>query len=653
RDLLRLASGEEYRIVRDLTLGYEARLRAGNEQGLLQYVFGILPRLAAHIPQRPVLLLDDAQWLNDTVADGAAFPLLHQLLRGPREIPLVITGLQRALLDQLPPGSEVMGDLWFEWLDAPDLPVLQAMLESWGQEAGVALDAVTGRLLIQQLGGNLFYMRALVTAARERGVSLDQTTGFEKLYVEELLRGRIAQHFSQLLRRIARRNALNPRAERSASALVEVCEQAAHARAPVEFLEDRLRQDFRFPGVLRDLHQHELINVLDDRILPAEDRVFQDWLRTTSRRFDGVSLSQVELDLFSRNVLGASQLIAASNLRTIRTELMDLVRRFECQQAPASLFTQDEFVIRYSNVTHEQIIDGLAEETTRVTLPQVVYVSEVQQRSARTMGEAPQRNVFPWGGVIAYGFECGVYDSDHETIWMIAINASPAPINQIAVEALDNDPDLFPDPPVTGERPRRIVRWAISRMGFTSDAIVALRERNFLTSDFLQFELLAEILESGPGQETHGKAVPEKLPRRMDCLDLAIPTDQDSEIIAARVAEQLAQANGFTAGKINQIKTAVIETCLSLAAMNIAADGRVHMRFQMEPDAMVLIAASSAHALDQQGGIEFADMENLWRPEVLHALVDQATLIQLTGGMRVVLRKKRPAFADTEYPEES
>ncbi|HWQ34784.1 MAG TPA: AAA family ATPase [Blastocatellia bacterium] len=641
--LYSLLSGDEDNALRALLDGYEMRLGSGNQEGLLRYVFDAPLRLAAQTPHRLVLMFDDAQLLNQVCTGGQTFPLLNEKLQEPPAISLVITGLQRALLDQLSFGRELLSELWFDWLEPLDLPTLQALLDQWCAQAGVSLDHETGRLAIQQLDGNLLYLRALVTAAAERQAGLGGVIEFERLYVNELLRGRIAHHFSTLLRRIARETAISPRGERAATEIVSLCYEAIESRAPVEEAGQRLGRSFHTDRLLTELHHHELITLLDDHILPAEDPVFRDWLSATQQRFAGVPVSRITLDLLSRRIKAAPQTLVRSELRSLQSRLIDLLARFDRQSIARSLVVQDEFLARYGSASYSQIFTGLSQETERIALPQIIYAAETPLPAAGNAG-TPQPQP-PWSCIIAYGFDEAICDNDHETIWMIALNSSPAAITESCVAALDEYSGKFGESCEAGRSAPRVVRWAISRMGFTAEAVIALRERGFLTSDYLQLDLLAETLDSAPRAErATAISVEIRRPETRHDFDLAIPLGEDREIIAARVAEQMARSAGFAPEELNQLKTALIEACLSLSAIGPTPDGRLYQRFHADHERVTISVASSAAALNQPGGVLLEnDPEGVWRMNVLRSLVDEVTLTRLVGGFRVTLTKRKSA----------
>jgi len=645
RELINFASADEYGAVKELLNGYEARLVEGNDRALVRYALGAPQTLAARSPYHLVVMLDEAQWLGQAVADEEVTNLLGELIQPPSAVSFIITGLQRALLDHLSGSEGLLSEIKILHLDPLDLPSLQALVGQWCARLGVACSHETVRLAIQQLGGHLFHLRSLVAAASERKVRLDNGVDFERLYVEELLQGRLARYFSSLVRRIARDAAAGP-VEHAAIEVVYVCAEALASRAPVEFIEHKLGTRLNAPQLLTELHHHELITLLDDHVLPSEDLVFCDWIEATHRRFEGTPAGDVKLELLRRRVKAVPQMLALSARRTLHTRIEGLLKRFDGQSVARSLFAHDEFLIRYGRAKYQLILAGLKAEAERIKLPQIIYVTESPLLAAsREHGPAL------WSCLLAYGFDDAVYDNDHEIVWMIAVTDSPSAITADSVTALDEQLARMPDPLSSGKSAPRVARWAISKMGFTLDAVVALEERGFMASDYLQLELLAECLDAGevpaPTAARRAEETAPKPPRTTRDFDLAIPFNDDKEILAARVAEQMAKNAGFSPEEVNQIKTALIEACLSITAFGYSPDGRIHQRYRVDEEKMTVTVSNSAAGLDELGGVVVDDdPDRIWRLDVLQSLVDVVRLTRLENGWRVVSIKLLKVMSD-------
>ena len=702
RDLLNLASASEYAALKEIVDSYEARAQEPDKRSLVRYALGLPQRLAARTPYHITVMLDEAQWLDRIVTDEEIANLFGEVLQQPHLVSFILTGQQRALLDQLAAEEGVIGNVKLLHFMPPDLFALQDLVRRWCVQDGIVCDPEIGRLAVHQLDSNLFYLRAMTAASSERKMWFDKGADFERLYVSELLQGRIAHYFSRLLRQLANDATRGQAGEHAAIEIVYICAEAMASRAPVEQLKSRLAPRIEISALLAELHRQELITLLDGHILPSEDTVFCDWIAATHRRFEGASLEEVKLDLLRRRIKSVPNMLALSARRTLHTQIEALLRRFDGQNMAHSLFAHDEFVIRYGHATYEIMLAGLAAENERARLPQVVHVAEGHLFTHRSLPAS-------WSYLLAFGFEEGIYDQEHEVVWLLAVADSPSAITAEAVQALDEQlteiQATLTANQAQGKPVPKIMRWAISKMGFTPDGTIALLERGFAASDSLQLELLTRILESEmqknnvsddiianhttmslltapeimvqPTMQLTGEmevpivvsAVPDDAPlealveeikaipvvlttvplelppvkNEADDFEMAIPINDDKEIIAARVADRMARSAGFAPEAVNQIKTALIEACLSLAAAEEAPDGKIYQRYHLDEEKMTITISNIATGLmEVEGAIVVDDPERLWRLEVLRSLVDFVRLIKLDTGWRVELTRFIP-----------
>ena len=699
-DLLNLASASEYAALKEILDSYEARAQEPDKRLLVRYALGLPQRLASRTPYHLTVLLDEAQWLDRIVTDEEIANLFGEVLQQPHLVSFILTGQQRALLDQLAAEEGVIGNVKLLHFPTPDLVALQDLVQQWCVRDSAAFDSEIGRLAVHQLDSNLFYLRALTAASSERKMWFDKGADFERLYVSELLQGRIAHYFSRLLRQLASDATRGQAGEHAAIEIVYICAEAMASRAPVELIKARLAPRIEVSALLAELHRQELITLLDGHILPSEDTVFCDWIAATHRRFEGASLEEVKLDLLRRRIKAVPQMLALSARRTLHTQIEALLRRFDGQSMAHSLFAHDEFVIRYGHATYEIMLAGLAAENEREQLPQVVHVAEGHLFTHRSSPAS-------WSYLLAFGFEEGIYDQEHEVVWLLAVADSPSAITAEAVQSLDQQlteiQTALTANQAQGKPTPKITRWAISKLGFSLDGTIALLERGFAASDSLQLELLTRILESdAPKDEAPDvgtvdpvtappapqpevialptmelteemdipievSAVPEDtapeipvveiiaapiLPVQPDVpavnddannFEMAIPINDDKEIIAARVAERMARSAGFAPEAVNQIKTALIEACLSLAAAEETPDGKIYQRYHLDDEKMTITVSNISTGLTEtEGTIVVDDPDRLWRLDVLRSLVDFVRLTKLDVAWRVDLTRFIP-----------
>ena len=696
RELLNLASAQEYAALKEILDSYEARAQEPDKRSLVRYTLGLPQRLASRSPYHITVLLDEAQWLDRIVTDEEIANLFGEVLQQPHLVSFILTGQQRALLDQLAAEEGVIGNVKLLHFPTPDLVSLQDLVKQWCAQDNVAFEPEIGRLAVHQLDSNLFYLRALTAASSERKMWFDKGAEFERLYVSELLQGRIAHYFSRLLRQLASDATRGQAGEHAAIEIIYICAEAMASRAPVELIKARLAPRLEVSALLAELHRQELITLLDGHILPSEDTVFCDWVAATHQRFEGTSLEEVRLDLLRRRIKTVPDMLALSARRTLHTQIEALLRRFDGQSMAHSLFAHDEFIIRYGQAPYEIMLGGLAAEIERVLLPQVVHVAE---------GHLFTHRSFPagWSYLLAFGFEEGIYDQEHEVIWLLAIADSPVAITAEAVQLLDQQLTEIQTALAANQLPEKptpkIMRWAISKMGFTLDGTIALLERGFAASDSLQLELLTRILASetlkdetlevitvaltatplqpeavmSATMQLTGEvdiplevsAVPEDTASEtplevlvemaaptvpvqpeasaVNDFEMAIPINDGKEIIAARAAERMARRAGFAPEAVNQIKTALIEACLSLAAADETPAGKIYQRYLLDEEKITITLSNiSTGLMKTEGTIVVDDPERLWRLDVLRSLVDFVRLIKLDTGWRVELTRFIP-----------
>ena len=301
-----------------------------------------------------------------------------------------------------------------------------------------------------------------------------------------------------------------------------------------------------------------------------------------------------------------------------------------------------------------------------------------------------------WSCLLAFGFERGIYDQEHEVIWLLAVADAPSAVNAEAVQLLDQQlreiQTVLISNQAEGKPIPHIVRWAISKLGFTPDGTMALAERSFAASDYLQLELLTSLLasetkkddanedaegffaplEALPASEaplspslsseaTPDAARPASIPveapaqpptifpataaesQGLNQFEIVIPTNDDKEIIAARAVERMARSAGFSPEAVNQMKTALIEACLSLAATEEDPDTKIYQRYQLDEEKMTITVANTAAGLNDTTGTPITeDPERIWRMEVLRSLVDFVRLTKLADGWRVELTRFIP-----------
>jgi hypothetical protein len=125
----------------------------------------------------------------------------EELLRSVNqaEVSFALVGLRRQAADLMrPTASGLPSDLiHLERLADDDA---RRLVETFARRYGIETNGPTRDLIVQQLNGSPFFIREFIAAAAETKTRLTGFLDCQKLYVDELLGGRIKRHFDRLVR---------------------------------------------------------------------------------------------------------------------------------------------------------------------------------------------------------------------------------------------------------------------------------------------------------------------------------------------------------------------------------------------------------------------------------------------------------------------
>ncbi|MGB8510515.1 MAG: hypothetical protein WCD76_19230, partial [Pyrinomonadaceae bacterium] len=255
RDLLELVAPSDYEWVERLVQTYERARDEGDELALVRACLSA-PQQASARGARTLVMLDDlhltshlsgAVQLGGEVAQAAA----------QADVPFVLAGLRRRLLDVLNGAAERSRFDGARTLHLDQLKSAEAraLVEQHAGRAGVALNDETRDLMVQQFDGSPYFITSLVQSALLSGTPLTSFREFQKLYVDELMGGRLQRRLSTLLEEIAPSVALRR------SLLRVLHDSAANigGKSPVEVWLRRLAVDpVELMRIMNGLHMREL-----------------------------------------------------------------------------------------------------------------------------------------------------------------------------------------------------------------------------------------------------------------------------------------------------------------------------------------------------------------------------------------------------------
>lgn len=628
-DLVQLAPAADLDWIEKLIEGYNRQRFGDDDWELVRFCLSA-PRRIPTGGARAFVMFDATQLAN--YADSPV-PLASELVRALTLTgsPFVLAGLRREVLPTMERAGSDSNSLQVMRLEPLDEEAARQLVTTTALRQQVTINDETRDLLVQQLEASPFFITALLQAAREKNLSLDSYLACERLYVDELMGGRLSRAFALVLEQVA------PEPETRAAVVRLLCEAVTtgYRTATFESWRRRLNLDsVAVEQLVRALHVQELLN-WDGQTVDVEggSEVWKDYLKSRFR-LDALREPRalVVADVMADALKRAPQTITQHYRRAASLRLRELLGSFNAQRMPRILFKYENFAELYKGATPEETAGGLDADTNLLRLPQVFHAASGASFSTelRQFGEE--------SCVVAHAFESGTYTDANEIVWLVAkVESKLEADRSLVAEWCELLESLA--------RRSGFVRtqfWLIATEGFSAEAMELLRERNAYGSSQQQFELL-----SGRLSEKAGAPLPSEVANE---FELVLPMGGDNEMLAALTVEQLARRLSFSPEAINQIKTAVVEACINASEHSLSPDRKIYQRFRVEDDKLVItissrgivpsnlnghgqLTAQNANAAEQRRGWGLKLIQTLM-DEVEFERVDEGTSLRMTKYLR-------------------
>lgn len=633
-DLTELADPSDYEWIERLVEAYERVRDRGDERALVHLCMSA-PHLAAAHGVRSVVLFDDVHAV-DQLKGEVNVGIEIARVAAHADVPFVLGGLRRGLLDVLNGGDspqrlDSFGVLHLDQLSEMDA---RTLAERLAFTRGVTLNDQTRDLIVQQFGGSPFYISAFIQAAQRSGVELTSFLDCQKLYVDELLGGRINRRFNAILEQIA--PVLTTR-----RTLVRVLHDSAvtsGGKSPAEAWRRRLELDpeHLYP-VMNSLHMHELASFNATFMEMSTNTVWRDYLKASFRlQVAAEPRALVVAETLLETLKRAPQTMARHYRRANALGLRELLARFNSQRVPASLLHYDRFSRAYRGTDPEEIAAGVDAETDLVRLPEIVHAASCESFHPAIRQVSDEERC-----AVAHGFDAAPYTDANEIVWLAAEIDGKTEVGRALAEVWCDR--LVQVASACGFR--RVRFWLVSPEGFTADASELLNGRDAFGSSRQQLEILtARLSPEGSAAVTSGAEA-------TDEFEMVIPMGDDAELIAANTVEQIARRLNFMPEAINQIKTALVEACINASEHSLSPDRKIYQRFRVESDRLVVTVSSRGVRLPSSAPIQSPNGHELngenasrrgWGLKLIRTLMDEVEFEKVDDGTRLRMTKFLP-----------
>jgi len=508
------------------------------------------------------------------------------------------------------------------------------------REATQATGSIAGRLGIhlpddvrdlvaERLRADLPLIEAYFRDASDRTTAIKDFRNAEQHYLRQIFGGRSAKIIDE-------RMSYAVDSEREIRAVLTIANKLGDdpsCRIPIDFF----ARDFglktkRAQRLFARMNEIEFLNCGFGRIsIPAGDSPQKDRLRIRYKLEIG---SENRALLFGKTLLTrlkeAPHLMERRYRATHCLSLVDLLKMFSGRRAvPAALLDYGKFAAEFRGVPDSEIIGDL-QNGPLISVPMIVFATATE-------------NIYPpisnslLREMSAVGF--GLVNSDdgssRDEIWLVAEIGSKLEVGRNEAEFWCDRLEMAAI--MSGFPTYRI--WLISPEGFDDEALASLALRGAIGSSRRQANLLWRFLA--------GEFKTPEAEDNFEEFEITIPMEDNAELIAAGIAEELAKRHNFDAKSINQIKTALIEAFINAAEHSFSPDRRVHQRFRVND--------REFRAVISNRGIRLSDARSQakgghsrrrgWGLELMRRLMDEVTIEETDDGTRIRMTKfaARPA----------
>ena len=625
-DLLELALPGDYELVTELVEGFERERTANDAREFVRFCLNAPQRLS--VGGRRIFHLINLVGLTAAKDD---LTLAHEIASAATRSDgsFALAGLRRQIgnvLQGADDGSETGVNVHLEALNDE---AARRLVEAVARRYEIDTNEPTRDLIVQQLNASPLFINDLFRAASETKTPLTSFLNCQRLYVDELMGGKIHRHFSRILDQVA------PQAQTRKTLLRVLYESATGEthKASLWAWKKRLGVDAgEFERIIDGLHVHELANSSAAFIeVNADSYVWMDYLRSHYRvEVAGEARALIVATTLLDSLKRAPQTMARKYRRQTALGLRELISYFNCQSLPASLFHYDRFATAYKGADTETVDADLDLESDLIRLPQIVYATGCSAYTAAIQCESERC-------AVAHGFEAADYTDENEVVWLAAEVDAKLEVGRELTEEWCNR--LTQRARECGFQKVRL--WLVSPEGFSPEACELLNEREAYGSSRRQVELLTARLKSETESEEAGRA---------DEYEMVIPMGGDTELIAAHAVEQIARRVNFRPEAINQIKTALIEACINAAEHSLSPDRKIYQRFRLENDKLVVTVASrgvvpanlaseNGHEVRGTEEKEEATSRRGWGLKLIQTLMDEVEFERVDDGTQLRMTK--------------
>ncbi|MGE5247150.1 MAG: ATP-binding protein, partial [Verrucomicrobiota bacterium] len=349
----------------------------------------------------------------------------------------------------------------------------------------------------------------------------------------------------------------------------------------------------------------------------VEDPVLADFLYWAFERgVLGKGASQVAAAIVQAHLHRAAPETGSGAAHARRVALVkELMRKWDLREVPRLLFEYGPFREKFGQKGVLEVVIGMEREAVRVRLPKISSVST----GYRAQPGGPRFDF----DLVAYGFLAGEFSEENLVIWAVDAVAEKN-LAARGVEHFENRCRLLALE--KGLPHDRLQKWMLLDEGADPAAIALAAQYGVHLSHPTQLRLFLNLfgleeMEKWPEAAPAAPAAP-RADKEVE-YELVLPMKADSEMVAARVAEEVAAFAAVDADTVDRIKMAIIEACINAFEHSASPTGKVRLRYLLSPGRLELFVQDDGKGF-QAGGE--SKKNRGWGLKLIRELVDEVDI---------------------------
>ena len=574
----------------------------------------------------PVFLFDDFQYTCklQNIPDGAVLSILRPYIKSGH-FPMILSGSSPGHVTSSLKREGLFGSFQLMEVGGLSPAASEKMWTSLFERRKIQMPGHIQARAAARLGYIPVYQRMFAEEVSFRDAQVTDEIGFENLFALSITEGQLNRYWREFFESAFPERMLRARAIKFLKRVV--CDQF-----PLDTFEGALSLLGTSPEeggeILSALEFKGLLKSDFEQLRFVGDPVLADFLYWAFERgVLGKSSSQVGAALVQAKLSRATAESTEGSREKWVGVTKELMRRWDCREVPMLLFRFGSFRERFGGKGLLEVVIGMEREPQKMRLPKISSVST----GYRTRRGGPRFDF----DLVAYGFLDAEFSEENLVIWAADVMTEKA-LTANAVEHFENRCRLLSLE--KGLKPEQLRKWILFDGSVDPAALERVAQYDIFLSHRSQMRLFlnlfgVEELDLTPEEHKAPEFPPGAEPLE---FELVLPMKADTEIVAARVAEEVAAYASLDKDTVDRIKMALIEACINAFEHSGAESGKVRLRYILSPEKIELFVQDEGKGFRGGHGGEESKRNRGWGLKLIRELVDDVEIA--TGERGTVVR---------------